>query len=166
MKTYKGLITSLGPNEVFIFTSNYQGFHGAGSAGYATFGESGNVWRKYNYDKWPDGTKGKWNVKGQSRGFMEGTEGISYAIPTVTRCGAKRSISLNTIKEYINIFNRVARMNPELTFYVAQAATPGLNGYSALEMASVWFAFEWPDNVYFEEEFAKLLSTAVTPDIN
>lgn len=156
MKTYKGLITSLGPNEVFVFGANQLGWHGAGAAGFATFGEPGNVWRKYNYDKWPDGAKGKWNVKGQSRGFMEGTEGISYAIPTVTRCGAKRSISLNTIKEYINIFNRVARMNPELTFYVAQGSTQGLCGYTPEEMASAW-RMEWPDNVYFEEEFAKLL---------
>ncbi len=156
MKTYTGLITKLQENEVFVFTSNLQGFSGAGSAGFASFNESGNVWRKYNYDKWPDGTPGKWNIKGVSRGYMEGTEGRSYAIPTVTRCGAKRSIPLETIKQSITTFRGFVRDNPELIFYIAQAATHGLNGYSPEEMASIWTK-DWPDNVYFEEEFAKLL---------
>lgn len=157
MKTYSKIIIELKENEVFIFGSNYQGWHGAGAAGYATFGESGNVWRKYNYDKWPNGTKGKWNVKGQCSGFMKGNEGMSYAIPTVTRCGQKRSIPLNIIKEYINNFNHSVCINTELTFYVAQGSTPGLSGWTPEQMASIWGQFNWPDNVYFEEEFAKLL---------
>ncbi len=157
MKTYSGLITHLKENEVFIYTSNLQGFNGAGSAGYASFNEAGNVWRKYGYDKWPNGTKGKWNVKGIAEGFMEGTDGKSYAIPTVTKCGAKRSIPLNKIVGAISCFYEFVVENPQYTFYIAQAATPGLNGYSPQEMADCYRSFTWPDNVYFEEEFAQLL---------
>ena len=65
-KTYEGFVKSLEPNQVFVFGSNLDGFHGAGSAGYASFNEGGNVWRKYNYGSLKDGTQGKWNVKGQS----------------------------------------------------------------------------------------------------
>ena len=41
----KKLITELKSNEVFIFGSNKNGFHGAGSAGYAQRGDSKNNWR-------------------------------------------------------------------------------------------------------------------------
>lgn len=157
MKTYKGQITSLKNNEVFVFGANTFGWHGAGAAGYASFNELGNVWRKHSYDKWPNGTKGKWNVKGVAEGLMEGTNGKSYAIPTVTKCGAKRSIPLDIIEESIFNFFDFTLDNPQYVFYIAQAATPGLNGYSPEEMAGCYRVFDWPDNVYFEEEFSKLL---------
>jgi hypothetical protein len=60
-----------------------RGFHGSGAAGFASFGESGNVWRKYDYDKKPVGWKGQWNVKGVAEGLQAGTKGRSYALPTV-----------------------------------------------------------------------------------
>ena len=41
----KNLITSLKPNEVFVFGSNFSAFHGAGAAGYAQRGDSKNTWR-------------------------------------------------------------------------------------------------------------------------
>jgi len=33
-RVYTGKITKLEPNQVFVFGSNLQGFHGAGAAGY------------------------------------------------------------------------------------------------------------------------------------
>ncbi len=93
INTYQSPKTTLAEDEVFVFGSNRDGgFHGSGSAGFASFGEFGNVWRKHDYASKPNGWKGKWNVKGISEGPMLGTEGKSYAIPTVTRAGAKRSI--------------------------------------------------------------------------
>ncbi len=71
MKTYKGLITKLESNEVFVFGSNLRGFHGAGAAGYASFGVPGNSWRKFNYDKKPHNWEGKWNRKGCSEGLQK-----------------------------------------------------------------------------------------------
>lgn len=153
---YRGNITQLKDNEVFVFTSNLDGFSGFGSAGYATFNENGNVWRKYNYDKWPYGKKGKWNYKGQSRGLGYGEIGKSYAIPTVTRCGAKKSIPLEDIKVDIIEFRKFAIANPKLTFYVAQKNEIGLSGWPPSELASIWRG-DWPANVFFEEGFAKLL---------
>jgi hypothetical protein len=156
MKIYNKHITHLEPNEVFVFTSNLQGFSGAGSAGYATFNEPGNVWRKYDYDKWPIGAKGKWNYKGQSEGYGEGDIGKSYAIPTVTHAGRKRSIPLLAIKRSIDKFRTFACEHPEYIFYVAQGVETGLNGYSVEEMADIWKG-DWPDNVYFYDQFAKYL---------
>lgn len=157
IKTYQSPKLTLAEDEVFQFGSNENGWHGAGSAGFASFGESGNVWRKYEYDKKPNGWKGKWNVKGTSVGPQVGTEGKSYAIPTVTRAGAKRSISLETIKESIQTFYAFAKSRPHLKFFVAQENKTGLNGYLPSEMASI-YSGEIPENVYFDEGFAKLLN--------
>lgn len=43
IKTYQSPKLTLAEDEVFMFTSNNSGYHGAGSAGYASFGEVGNV---------------------------------------------------------------------------------------------------------------------------
>jgi hypothetical protein len=153
MKTYSGPITKLESNQVFCFGANYQGYHGAGSAGYASFNISGNHWREFDYASKPNGWKGKWNVKGVSEGFQEGTIGKSYAIPTVTRPGAKKSISLDKIKESIIKLYLFAAENPQYEFLVAQEDKIGLNGYSAIEMSTCWKCAQIPDNVIFEENF-------------
>lgn len=150
---YLGDIKALKENEVFVIGTNASGFHGAGSAGFSSFNEPGNVWRKYDYDSWPNGTKGKWNIKGTARGLMQGAVGKSYGIQTVTRPGAKRSVSLDEIKEQIDTFKIFAESNPELIFYVS-FGSGGLNGYSAEEMASACSG-DWPDNVLFKEELTK-----------
>lgn len=157
VKTYSHFITKLDKMEVFVFGSNRQGFHGAGSAGFASFNEGGNVWRKYEYDKKTNGWKGCWNVKGVAEGFQKGRIGMSYAIPTVYKAGAKRSMPLETIKDSIRSFYAFALSTPKLIFYVAQDAKMGLNGYSPQEMAQVYSFTRPPDNVYFYEPFAKLL---------
>lgn len=156
INTYKSPKLTLAEDEVFTYGSNADGFNGFGAAGYATFGEFGNVWREYGYQGWPKGTKGKWNVKGVSEGPMLGTEGKSYAIPTVTRAGAKRSIPLSEVKKSIDKFYEFAKSRPHLKFFVAQGVEGNLNGYSAQEMASI-YSGEIPENVYFDEGFACFL---------
>lgn len=161
IKTYKSPKLTLAEDEVFVFGSNRDdGFHGCGSAGFASFGESGNVWRKYEYDKKPNGWKGKWNVKGASVGPQVGTEGKSYAIPTVTRAGARRSIPLSDIKKSIEKFYAFAKSRPHLKFFVAQEKSGGLNGYSGQEMAGI-YAEDVLDNVYFSEGFAELIEEII-----
>jgi hypothetical protein len=156
MKTYRGTIFHLDKDDVFVFGSNLDGFHGAGAAGYASFLESGNVWRKYNYHNKPYGWKGAWNIKGVAEGYQVGTCGASYALPTISKCGKKCSLSLDEIKINIEVFYDFARDNPEKTFYVAQTGKPGLNGHNPKDLA-VLFSNDIPENVVFEESFAELI---------
>jgi hypothetical protein len=154
------MIKTLKQNEVFVFGSNLTGFHGAGAAGYATFGEHGNVWRNHNYDKVPNGTKGKWNVKGQAEGYQRGTEGASYALPTVKR--PKQPLPKKQIIRNIHKFFVFAKSHPHLTFLVAYGAKKkNLNGYTAEEMAQMFFeglVGRKPKNVKFEKEFQALIA--------
>lgn len=156
-RTYVGHIINLPQDGVFVFGSNLDGFHGAGSAGFASFGVAGNHWREYGYDKKPRGWKGRWNVKGVAEGYQEGLQGASYAIPTVTRAGAKRSRTPEEIRESIREFYAFARANPEIDFFVAQENKIGLNGYYPMEMAEMFSCEAIPDNVIFEDGFSKLL---------
>jgi hypothetical protein len=72
-KVYTGKISinDIGARDVFVFGSNLQGFHGAGSAGFASFGVFGNHWREYEYDKKSNGWKGLFNVKGNCTGYQQ-----------------------------------------------------------------------------------------------
>jgi hypothetical protein len=157
MKSYSKYITELKDDEVWVFGSNHQGFHGAGAAAWASFGQSGNVWRNYDYHLKPNGWKGLYNVKGCSEGIQEGRVGKSYAIPTVTKAGAKRSIPKKKIEENIKKFYKFAENNPQWKFYVAQNAEKGYNGYEVDEMVKMWSVEHPPDNVYFYEPFYILL---------
>ena len=138
------MIQSLEPNQVFVFGSNSQGFHGAGAAGFACRGDASNNWRT---DLWflqamqslvgsPDRI-GKWAVYGVARGFQVGREGKSYAIQTVARPGQRRSVSILDIKNQIIEFWKFAKANPELEFLVS-ALGEGYAGYSKSEMDQVW----------------------------
>ena len=158
MQTYSGVINKLGPRDIFVFGSNLSGFHGAGSAGFASFGVAGNRWREFGYAQKPDGWRGLWNVKGQGEGLQHGTVGWSYALPTVVRAGAKRSRTPEQIVASIAEFYTVAARNPNWRFLVAQSVRAGLNGYSGQEMASFFRkAGPIPDNVAFEHAFAALI---------
>jgi len=157
-KTYDGFITKLEDNHVFVFGSNLQGFHGGGAAGFASFGIAGNNWRNIDYHKWPDGKKGKWNVKGVGKGFQEGTEGKSYALPTVTHAGARRSIPLSEIRKNISELYEFAKANSHLEFFIAYTcANTNLNGYTDEEMASVFSQPNIPLNIIFNKQFHTLV---------
>lgn len=155
-KTHNGKITELRDNQVFVFGANEDGFHGAGSAGYASFGVTGNRWREFNYASKPKGWKGKWNQKGHI-GPMLGTEGKSYGLVTVTKPGAKRSITERGMIRNIQALYGFAMARPELEFLVAQSDKGGLNGYSGKEMARFFSALPIPPNMVFEDSFALLL---------
>jgi len=153
MKTYKGKISELGENQVFVFGSNLDGFHGGGAAGFASFG-AGVGWRDVNYAAMPSGWKGLWNVKGVGIGYQEGTNGRSYALPTVIHAGMPRSLTLDQIAENIKVLYKYAVDNPELEFLIAYTLERNLNGYSSQDMAECFGRFEIPENVVFEEMFA------------
>jgi hypothetical protein len=153
------IIKTLTPNEVFVFGSNLQGFHGAGSAGYACRGDHRNNWRD---DKWfleamkagdnLDKIKGKWAIYGRAKGIQFGREGASWAIPTVTRPGAKRSITRRDIyTSLIELWNHI-KIQTHITFYISPLGE-GYGGYTTEEMMEVWnFLIEkhgLPENVKF-----------------
>jgi len=152
------MITSLQPSEVFVFGSNRDGFHGAGGAGLACRGDAGNTWRN---DSWflkamkaPVGSTdriGKWAVYGVARGFQEGREGKSYAIVTVTRPGAKRSIPLEDIFGQLQDLWKFAAEHPELSFVISPIGE-GYAGYSRTEMDSLWERLPKMPNIKFVRE--------------
>ncbi len=134
MKTYKGDIKKLGMNQIFVFGSNTQGRHGKGAALFARQ-HCGAVY-------------------GQARGL----QGRSYAI--CTKDLTKRvhpSISAEDIIDQINLLYEFARKNPDIQFIIPYKDTTNLNAYTSLEMAKMFNQPNLPDNVVFEESFAKLM---------
>ena len=132
------------PNQVWVFGSNATGFHGCGGAGLACRGESYNTWRR---DEWflkamqaPAGSPdriGKWAIYGVARGYMEGSEGKSYAIQTIQKPGKKRSTSLQEIQKQLAEMWDFSAAHPELQFILTPIGE-GYAGYSHKEMQEVW----------------------------
>lgn len=148
LKTYKGLIGLLEPHQILVFGSNPEGRHGAGVAKLAL--------NEYGA-KWGVGR----GLYGQSYGlitknltpfYYEAKTGIEYE-----KAGF-RSVSEDDIVDNIKELYDFALMHPELEFHVAYTATGNnLNGYSPIEMANMFSAFEIPENMVFNEDFADLI---------
>lgn len=144
METLQNPVSTLAPNEVFVFGSNRAGFHGAGAAGLACRGDATNTWR---HDPWfqralrsaagSDARRGRWAVLGEPRGLQVGTLGRSYAIETLMRAGRRRSVSLREIYHQLVALADFARTQPGRRFLVTPLGE-GLAGYSRDEMATVW----------------------------
>ncbi len=136
-KTYSGTITSLQPDQIFVFGSNPEGRHGAGAAKYA----------KDNF--------------GAIYGQGEGLQGQSYALPTkdlrVKENKSLRSISSSDITNSIKkLYALASRSNKE--FLVSDYSGKNLNGYTGQEMADMFVnAGPIPVNVIFHENFNKLV---------
>lgn len=139
MKIYKGRITKLKPNQIFVFGSNTQGRHGKGAA--------------------LDAVKFFGAIYGQA----EGLQGQSYAI--ITKDLTKKfhpSIKSSAIKYQMLKLYQFADDNPELEFFVAyNGKGTNLNGYSNEAMAKMFYMASQPEgipsNFVFEEEFYKLI---------
>lgn len=127
-----GIITELGPNEIFVFGSNERGIHGAGAAKQAL----------------------KWGAK-YGEGF--GKFGQTYAIPTKDR--NIKTLSLSKIQSYVNIFLEDSRdyfnYGNQLTFLVTDIGC-GLAGYTPEEIAPM-FELTTP-NVLLPNNFKKILN--------
>jgi len=172
-KSYGELVDKLEPNQVFVFGSNWDearksgGFHGGGAAGYASFGVYGNHWRELNYDSKPNGWKGKWNVKGFGEGFQEGTEGKSYALPTVKFAGGKQSLTMDQIRANIKNMYTFAANHPEFEFLVAGSSAGGkspLCGYSHEQLTYMYSAAgPIPDNVVFSTSYNRMIFWMIKP---
>ena len=129
---------------VFVFGSNPQGRHGAGSAAVAV---------KYF---------------GASYGVGEGMQGDAYALPTTElrpeyqAKGYFQSIPEDKIVQSIERLYACARNNPEKNFKVAYRNRPDevtLCGYSGRELMELFKEAAsktggYPDNIWFSEEWA------------
>lgn len=136
MRTYNGQITELKENEWFVFGSNTQGRHGKGSALVAV--------RNF----------------GAIYGQPIGPQGKSYAI--VTKDLGKKihpSIHPTSVVFQIKILYEFAKNKPDDLFYVVYSGIgTNLNWWTPSQMAQMFSSFPIPENIVFEEEFAKLLN--------
>lgn len=140
-KTYKGLITKLEPNQIFVFGSNTQGRHGKGAA----------LWAKEHAGA----------IYGQARGL----QGQSYAI--ITKDLTKKyqpSISPFEIIMQVDELYDYAKVNRNKEFLIAyRGGVTNLNGYTPQQMANYFSAglltgHYWiSDNIVFEDEFSKMI---------
>lgn len=136
-KTYKGQISSLNKNQIFVFGSNTQGRHSKGAALVA----------RLNF--------------GAIYGQAKGPQGQSYAI--ITKDLTKKyhpSVSKKDIMFQIIELYKYANDNPHLEFLVAYSGEgSNLNNYTPAEMAEMFalVATEIPNNIVFEELFSQLV---------
>jgi len=135
MKTYKGLIKELPENGIFVFGSNTQGRHGKGSALVAR--------QKFGA------------IYGQAKGL----QGKSFAIITKDLTKYKHpSIKEIEIEVQISDLYYYAILHPELDFYIVYSGNGNnLNAYTPQQMAKMFNYVQIPENIVFEEEFAKLI---------
>ena len=84
--------------------------------------------------------------------------GKSWGLTTVTRPGAKRSMSRAAICLGIKRLYNYAKDNPDKEFLIAYTSNSrNLNGYSSKEIKQMFFfTTSIPDNIIFEEDFVKL----------
>lgn len=128
-------ITSLKPNEVFVFGSNTEGRHGAGAA-------------KTAVDKF-----------GAKYGQPRGIQGQSYGIVTKDLQKGTKSIPKDDILKEVNDLMKFAKANPNKKFYVTKLGTE-LAGYSISEIKKIFeevntgtFMQGIPENVILPKEF-------------
>lgn len=152
-KTYSGKVTSLEPNQIFVFGSNPLGING-------------------NPDK---GTGGAalvaYNIAGVKQGEKMDNKlsdsGKAWGITTVTAPGKPLSKTPQEITDNIKKLYEFANQNPTKEFlvsdYTTTAEKKNLNGYTGQEMADMFNAAgPIPSNIVFNENFDKLLSKPAT----
>ena len=129
MKYTPDKITSLEPNEIFVFGSNEAGIHGAGAALLAR--------QKFGA------------VLGQGFGLY----GQSFAIPTKNH--NIHTLPIKKIKTYVDHFLVFAQGHTYLTFYVTQIGC-GLAGHSAFHIAPLFK--EVTSNVILSKVFHDIIN--------
>lgn len=135
MKTYRGKVTKLKPNQIAVVGTNPQGIHGAGAA----------LWARNN--------------AGLKLGHYEGLCGQSWGIVTKDLLAEKHpSITEDEILYQLTNLATYSRSHPELEFIIFYSGKGyNLNGYTPQEMANIFSMVDWADNVIFEHLFAKLM---------
>lgn len=144
MNYYSGYINELKENEVFVFGSNPEGRHGAGTAKIAKerFGAEYGVGRGVTGQCWALPTK---NLKPN---YFEKASGITYEVDGF------KSISKEQIINNIKDLYDYAKDNSDKTFYIAYTYEGfNLNGYTGDEMFEMFTSNEIPSNIVFNDTF-------------
>ncbi len=136
-ETYNGTIKNLEYNHIFVFGSNTEGRHGAGAA----------LWAH--------------QYAGAKYGQPYGLQGNSWAIITKNlKKTAHPSVSEFDILNQLKTLAFVASHTKDHKYFVAYSGTkPNLNGYTPKEMAKIFSAIDWSENVIFEYTFQKLIDS-------
>ena len=144
LRTTPTNITTLKPNEIFVFGSNTAGVHGSGAALTAR------------------------RLFGAALGVGEGLTGQAYAIPTLIykeHPEGRNRLSKPTgteIPDAIIRFLKYAATQPDLTFFMTLIGT-GLAGFTIEEIGNIFLENRdiIPQNVIFPKEFLRII---VGPD--
>jgi hypothetical protein len=128
-------ITTLKPNEIFVFGSNTAGIHGGGAA-------------KLAYEKF-----------GAKCGYGHGHIGQTYAIPTKdnnikTLDIEYINLAVQEFIRYVNIQNNI--FNNDVIYLVTQIGC-GLAGFKPEQIAPLFKNVINIENVYLPEVFWKIL---------
>ena len=138
MNHYTGNITP-GKDIIFVFGSNPEGKHGAGSARVA--------FKKF----------------GAKTGKGEGLVGNSYGLVTTEMRKGRPRITLEQITDNVRHLYEVARKMPEKRFMVAYRNLPNVKtlcGHTGAQMINCFLsAGEIPDNIWFSEEWYNTIQT-------
>ena len=123
-------VTSLQPNQVFVFGSNAEGVHGKGAALLA---------------------KQKFGAK---QGQAEGLQGQSYAVITKKNWRVEKSSTLQEIGKGLQDMLLFAKNHPEKQFLVTKLGS-SLAGYTVEEIKGLFQKLEKviPDNVVLPKEY-------------
>lgn len=132
MRTSLDYITSLLPNQAFVFGSNSEGIHGGGAARIAH--------QKFGA------------IYGKARGL----QGQSYAIVTKNLKKGMRSIELSEIEKEVDELLKFATDNPHLEFLVTRFGCE-LAGYEEREIGEMFKGKAIPNNVLLPQSFLQYL---------
>lgn len=125
------LITSLNPNEVFVFGSNYRGIHGKGAAKTAI----------------------QWGAK---YGCGEGLWGMTYALPT-KGIDLRLPLSIERICLHVSKFLECTNRFPDFTFLVTEVGC-GLAGYGPKQIAPLFLGAVDLPNIHLPQSFWNYLT--------
>jgi hypothetical protein len=137
MKTTPDLITSLEPNQIFVFGSNLSGWHAGGAAKAAM--DWGAIW-----------------------GNGIGIQGQTYAIPT-KNYGIANTLTIDQIKPHVNAFLAYAIDHKECEFLVTEIGC-GLAGLTYEEVAPLFILAMFYDHIVLPQKFIDHLASMYALD--
>jgi len=132
-------ITSLDEDEVFVFGSNVQGFHGGRASKMALL---------------------QFGAKSYQG---EGLFGRSYALPTTDfMAGGNGTLTVEEIREHVNKFINKAKERTDLKFMVTRVGC-GFSGLEDEDVAPLFTEALVMENVYLPQSFLDVLFEVETP---
>ncbi len=148
MKFYNGFVEHLNDNQIFVFGSNPEGRHGAGTAKIARM----KFGAQYGNGRGIQGQSYALPTKNLKAGFFEKETGITYS-----KEGYK-SISREQIIDNITFLYLYADENPDKEFLIAyQNQGFNLNGYTSEEILDMFIeAGPIPDGIILSDTYADL----------